>query len=232
MRVGGIDRARGRWFGVALEDGVVEAVALDESLASVCEQLGECHPIAVDVPIGLTATTRRRCDVLVRELLGRHGSRIFVMPPEPVLAEGHTHAEAARRSRELTGAKISKQAYNLFPQVREARALAERGIDLIEAHPETSFAVWNGCRPVAASKRTWGGLVLRLDLLGAVGVPLPPDLGDEGASVAPDDVVDALACACTARDRALQTGRWLPPEPDPDAAPGPPPRIALPSGPR
>ena len=61
-------------------------------------------------------------------------------------------------------------------------------------HPELSFAAIAGA-PLAASKHTEAGLVIRRELLARAGITLPPKIA--GAAV--NDLLDAAAVAWSAR---------------------------------
>lgn len=80
-RVAGVDRCRGGWVVVGAHEGRVEAVLLPDGHALGALAL-EFDVLAVDIPIGLSDTGRRRCDLEARRLLGRarsprppHGDR-------------------------------------------------------------------------------------------------------------------------------------------------------------
>ncbi len=74
---------------------------------------------------------------------------------------------------------------------------------IVEAHPEASFRQMLG-KPLEYSKKTYNGMMLRLRLLGSVGIELPGELGVEIGKVSVDDVLDAAAVAWTA-DRYART---------------------------
>ena len=60
-------------------------------------------------------------------------------------------------------------------------------------------------------KSVWAGQQLRLDLLAQQGLNLAAaDLGKLAHSSPPDDIIDAAACAWTARRVLLGQHRWLP----------------------
>ena len=100
-------------------------------------------------------------------------------------------------SRAASGGGFSIQAWGLREKVLEVDALVAAGeARLSEVHPEVSFARLAG-RPAAYAKKTWAGQRERLALLAAAGLDLARLVGDVGLA-APDDVVDAGACAWTA----------------------------------
>lgn len=76
-------------------------------------------------------------------------------------------------------------------------------------------------RYVQWPKTVWAGQSLPLDLLARQGLDLPAaDLDELAHRSPPDDIIDAAACAWTARRVLLGQHRWLPedaPEPAPRA---------------
>jgi predicted RNase H-like nuclease len=69
--------------------------------------------------------------------LGRARSSLFAPPPAPVLA-CTSYTEACAAAHELTGKKISLQAWAIVPKIREFQeVLLPRNV--VEAHPELSF---------------------------------------------------------------------------------------------
>jgi predicted RNase H-like nuclease len=145
--------------------------------------------VAVDMPLALPLDgTRRACEVEARARLGPARSSIFFAPPAAVLsARDHAHASVLARSVGSVG--VSIQTWNIVPKIREAMALADPR--MLEVHPELSFRALG---PVTASKKTAAGRAERRVLLGDPVLP---------RGVAPvEDLLDALACAATAR-------RWL-----------------------
>lgn len=112
---------------------------------------------------------------------------------------------------ELGAPKLFQQAWALIPKLVEAEVLAAIDGRVVEVHPEVSFRELAG-RPLAWSKRSWNGLLLRRDLLAGAGIALP-DLISGVTGAAADDVVDAAAAAWSARRLAKGAGRSLPDPP-------------------
>lgn len=204
--------------------------------------------LLLDMPVGLPAADRRRCDERARDLLGDRAATVFYTPCRAVLDAG-SHAEASDRNRAATGAGLSIQAWNLVPKIREVDAVVRdrpalvgvdetagsprrRAADAVvrESHPELCFRALNGGSPVAAPKREEAGRRRRLDLLdgalpGARGTYETVVAETYRKDVARDDVVDALGLLAAA------TGplRSLPASPPLDAA-GLPMEIVHPAG--
>jgi predicted RNase H-like nuclease len=171
------------------------------------------------MPLHLSATGWRRCDIAVRAHLGSRRSTVFPVPPAPVLALDD-YAAACALSRQLAGKAFSRQLWALRPRIRELEAwwTATGGaVDVREVHPETSFALMVGA-PIAASKRTADGLAARRAALAAQGLAVqglsvPDDLGPRGLRAGADDVLDAAAVAWSASRVAAGTARSFPDPP-------------------
>ncbi len=182
MRVVGIDKARGGWVAVMLEDGAFAGAVFIERVEQV--QTMDASWIAVDMPMAFPSVGRRPAELQARRLLGRRASTVFFTPPRSSIEHGWDEARSAG---------VSKQMWNLVPSIVEVEACREP--TWIEVHPEVVFATLGGS-PLP-SKRTWDGAMARRAQLEAAGVRLPEDLGSAGTA-AVDDVLDATACALVA----------------------------------
>jgi predicted RNase H-like nuclease len=208
-RVGGLDGCRGGWVlatlpvrGQVIEDDAVE-VRVVPSVADVVRRLdvGELTAVAVDIPIGLAACGPRACDREARRLLGPRRSSVFPAPARAVLGTT-TYEEACAVSRRVSGKGLSKQLFNIVPKIEEVDAVQSPGRQqsLFEACPELSFAVMAGDAPMQHSKRTPHGRAERVAALHEhLGVDVPALLETRAPGAQPDDVLDALALAWTAR---------------------------------
>jgi len=161
--------------------------------------------------MGLPEFSIRQAEGLARALLPGRGSTVF-----PVLSRAAYCApdriEADRINRALTGRGVGIQAFSLAPKILEVDAwLRTRPtIEVIEVHPEVSFAEMAGA-PLPP-KRTPEGHDQRLATLAASGIARPSVL--KGSGYAPDDVLDACAVAWSAHRRATVDARRLPDPPE------------------
>lgn len=198
----GIDACRHGWIGVVLGSGPVQAV-FAAHIAEIVEfaiETAGIRCIAVDIPIGLPDHGLRGADVCAREKVGPRWASVFMTPTRYAI-EATTQAEASRRNRELGAGGVSAQAFSLRTKLLEAdRWVRETTIDVVEVHPEVSFAVLNGA-PMDDPKSTWAGATARRNLLAGEGILLE-DLGNAGRRAGVDDVLDAAVAAWTARRRA------------------------------
>lgn len=178
-------------------------VAVHERFAAILDGIGDAI-VAVDMPIGLMRHGWRDADAAVKAFLGGKASSLFAIPPRAVI-EQTTHAEACAVSERLAGQRVSLQAFYLFPKIRELDEHV-RDSRIFEVHPETSFAVMAG-DPLASSKHDTSGARQRRRLLRDAGITVRrPRVSGVGV----DDVLDAAACAWTARRIASGEARRFP----------------------
>lgn len=193
----GIDIARGAWIVVVINDDGFHAAHYAPTLTDLTHELAACHTVAIDVPLALSDTAVRACDVHCRDVLGVRRSSLFFTPVRAAL-DAPTHAKASVVNKNATGKGISVQAYALRHKIFDAhRFLTQTGITMLETHPETTFTVLAG-EPFSTAKSTWAGIKQRERLLETHGVTLD-DCLPAGAKAGPDDMVDAAVAALTAR---------------------------------
>jgi predicted RNase H-like nuclease len=215
MDVLGVDACKQGWAGIRLTDGVYAGSLVDVRLDALIERAVGVRAIAVDMPLGLVEKGWRAADLAARALLGVRRGSVFLIAPRPAWQEPD-YAAAADRCQELTGQRLSRQAWALAPKLLEARAcwLADERIH--EVHPEVSFRALAGGVPLAHAKKTWRGQNLRRSLLAEAGLVLPDELG-EADHVPVDDVLDAAAAAWSAHRIALGIAGRVPQVPELDA---------------
>ncbi|GAA4093312.1 hypothetical protein GCM10022214_64110 [Actinomadura miaoliensis] len=217
FRVMGVDACRTGWIGVVLTGGAPIACHATEigDLAATAARDAPLDVIAVDIPIGLADTGRRRADELAREAAGPRWASVFMTPVRTALRAAD-YATAARESRRICGTGISAQSYALRGKILQVdRWIRRAGTRVVEAHPEVCFAEMAALSggPLTAGKKSWAGMRQRAALLARQGIDLPADLGEPGALAGADDVLDAAAAAWTARRVARGEARSLPDPP-------------------
>ena len=212
-RVLGVDACRAGWIGIALDGDRVDAYQTRTiaDLVTTAWADGELAVIAVDIPIGLPDNSRRQADVEARRAVGRLASSVFYTPVRGTL-DFPDHGSASAHNRERVGEGMSIQAFGLLPKVREVDVwLPSAPCDVVEVHPEVSFAALAGA-PLDARKHTWTGARLRHRLLTEAGITIG-DIGAPGARANVDDVLDAAVAAWTARRVDQGTATSLPETP-------------------
>lgn len=179
--------------------------------------------IAVDMPIGLPERIRqagRGPEKAVRRHLGERQSSVFSVPSRAaVYCTDYREACTAALATSDPPKKVSKQAFHLFPKIREIDGLMSPEVEarVFEVHPELAFWRLNGEREMSLPKKVKNrpngpGLDQRRDLLVACGydrgfVDQAPPRGSGR-----DDLLDAAA-NCLIAERLLH-GKAKPFPPD------------------
>jgi predicted RNase H-like nuclease len=185
--------------------------------------------IAIDVPIGLpdrAGPGGRIADVEARTVLGGRQSAVFSVPARAAVMETDY-----RRSCEIAAANstpprmVSKQAFNIFPKIREVDALMTPEVQnrVKEVHPEVAFVALNGWQALDLPKKVKSspnpaGLALRRELLMTAGyrqelLLFPMKRKHAG----PDDLLDAAVNSWAAARIVRGEARRFPPDPERDA---------------
>ena len=163
--------------------------------------------LAVDIPVGLLETVSeggRPVDRLARKRLQPHrASSVFPAPCRPAtLCATYQEAVDATRAHSAGRRSLSRQAFGLFPKLREVDALMTPELQdrVREVHPELCFAALNDGHALPEYKKTPEGHATRIRLLQAAGF----DISEAGIEklakqgVGKDDVLDAYAACWTA----------------------------------
>ena len=185
--------------------------------------------IAVDMPIGLPdriGPGGRGPEAAVRHLLGERQSSVFSVPSRAAVeALDYLQACAIALTTSDPPRKVSKQLFMIAPRIRELdavlRANPQTTHRVFESHPEVAFWRLNGQSALDEPKKIRGrphppGLALRRRLLVAGGFPEPLVNIAPPRGAAVDDVLDALACAVTARRIHAGRAEPFPAAPDRD----------------
>lgn len=221
LRLAGIDGCRGGWV-VARWGGAGRLDLIRVARVEALFDGPDAPTIAcVDMPIGLPETGEiggRSAERAVRPLLGARQSSVFAVPARAAIMAGMGPGDERERfSAACTAAlahsrpprKVSIQCFNLFPKIAELDALLLRRAELrdrlLECHPEVSFRIMNGA-PLEVAKKVKNrphppGLDLRIGLLARAGMPTDLLQAKTAAALGAglDDLVDACACAVTAK---------------------------------
>jgi predicted RNase H-like nuclease len=201
--VAGVDGCRAGWVMVTVPSAGVGTprVEVVPDAGPIVERVaqGLLAAVAIDIPMGLPADAPRAVDREARLRLGPRKSSVFPAPMRGVLTAS-SYEEACQISRAAYGRAVSRQLFAILPKIRELDALQSPALQqrLFEMHPEVSFAELAGA-PMQFHKATSEGRHERLQALrGAF-----PDLGATAdirpRGTQPDDVLDALVGAWTAR---------------------------------
>lgn len=217
-RLAGVDGCRGGWIVclIAAEGPLDPQIRIVSRLADLLEGPEAPAIVAVDMPIGLPdriGPGGRGPERLVRPMLGERQSSVFSIPSRAAIFAGEGMDDGAGFAATCAAAlatseppkKVSKQAFCLFPKIRELDRLLEAApaTRIVESHPEVAFAMLNGGAAMRLPKKVKSranpaGLEERRALLIGLGfeaafVDRPP----RGAGV--DDLLDACVLALVAR---------------------------------
>ncbi len=221
----GVDGCRGGWIAIRKDLGSGE---ISSEVHSSSEQLIKHSPIpevlALDIPIGLTDSGPRQCDILARKMLGQpRGTSVFPAPIRPALA-ATDRQEADTISRSVHGKGVGAQAFGLYPRIREIDEIMrsdERACGYVhEVHPELCFMAWNDGEPIIDPKKSHQGMTIRMGLAQAY-------FGKDAVCsarqkhpvslVADDDIYDAFAALWTAERIQLGIAEVIPDRPEIDS---------------
>lgn len=219
----GVDGCPGGW--IAVRWGASLTHHLCRSFAEVLAM--DADVIAVDMPIGFPQGSGRDAEREVRSRLGERQSSVFSVPSRAaVMCEDYRAACDANLACSDPPRKVSKQIFHIFPKMREVDALMTPELQsrVREVHPELAFWAMNGEKPLPLPKKVKGrphgpGLDLRRGLLAAAGFPLAalPEARYRASQMGADDLLDACACAWSARRIATGAAVRFPAAPPRDA---------------
>lgn len=177
---------------------VAELIAAAEGIAAAQPGTsGRLAAVGVDIPIGLVDGPVRSADVAARKYVKPRHSSVFAAPhPSVIGLTDYAEVLAVLAAQGLPG--LSKQAFGLFPSIREVAEVARDDERVVEVFPEASFRAMTG-DPLRWSKKTWNGAAQRRALLASArpAIVLPDELGPAGR-VPAHDVLDAAAAAWSA----------------------------------
>jgi predicted RNase H-like nuclease len=230
--IAGVDGCRAGWIVVLHPIGEPQSARAElcPRFADILALVEQPVIVAIDVPIGLpdqSGPGGRLCDNEARKPLGARQSSVFAVPARAAVFEADYAAACATALRHSDPPrKVSKQAFNLFPKIREVDALMTPALQtrVVECHPELAFWRLNGRDSIQLPKKMKSqpnpaGLDLRRELLVTAGY-LPALFSghrwrrsDAGA----DDLIDACVNAAAAEAIALGQAYRVPDTPPLDS---------------
>jgi predicted RNase H-like nuclease len=206
----GVDGCRAGWFCVAIDAAGDFSYALARDAAELADRVAGAASVLIDIPIGLheQAPAGRACDHEARRLLGRGRASSVFSPPARQTLSASDYQSALVINRQAVGLGLSRQAWGIVPKIRDIDNLLAQRAELrnllYECHPEVCFWALNGSRAMSHNKKTDAGRHDRLALLSRHFADSQVLYRQATAEylrhqVARDDIVDALACAVSAR---------------------------------
>lgn len=237
--IAGVDGCRDGWIAAFCDVELKRQPHIEvfRDFASILNDERTPAVVAVDMPIGLPDWTKGRGrgpEEAVRTVLGPIRNSVFSIPSRtavyaidrPVvgmedIARSHAAAcEVARQTSALQAA-FSRQAFMIFPKIREIDRLLredpEVRLRVNEMHPEVAFWSMNGERPLQFAKKEAAGEAERAELLQRQGLALASIRALPPRGAKRDDQIDALAALVVARHIAAGRGKPFPDPPGRDS---------------
>ncbi len=216
--ISGVDGCKGGWIAIRKD---VASGEISSVIYTSGEKLTSESPkpvvLALDIPIGLSDSGPRQCDILARKMLGQpRGSSVFPAPIRPTLT-ATDRTEANSISRSVDGKGVGAQAFGLYLRIREIDEIMRRDEKargyIHEVHPELCFMAWNNGEPIVESKKSHQGMSIRLDLVKShFGERVARSVRQRhsASQVADDDIYDAFAALWTAERIHLGIAKVIP----------------------
>jgi predicted RNase H-like nuclease len=207
VRALGLDGFSKGWVAVCL-DGDQQTIAfhrdIGDALSVAFDRAG------IDIPIGMTDDGERSCDLLARDKLRPHASRVFTGARRWIWQDfndpGEANKECVRRGQQ----RVSRQLWHLGPKIMQVDAFlrAHRSLDVREVHPELVFLRLNANNPLPSKKSEEGDSLRRtlLERSGFRDIDRWLTKTRIGTGAKRDDVLDACAVAIAAREPAGSVG--------------------------
>jgi len=222
--VAGIDGCPSGWLCLTKDLATGQVVArILPSIAALLTLDPKPEVVMVDVPIGLTDSGPRACDLQARgRLKAPRASSVFPAPIRPTLA-ATSYAQASQIGEKTDGRKLSQQAWAIVPKIREVDAFLRSAARIPqwvrEVHPEVCFWAWNRNRPMANGKKKPAGKAEREALVKPLYGPAyaaAPSRLPRG-QYANDDLLDAFAALWSAERVVAGKALVLPSTPPVDS---------------
>lgn len=221
----GMDGCKAGWFYIA-SCGSETRFGIIGTVSELFKLFDNITGVYMDIPIGLydRGAQVRECDILARKALKPRGSTVFPAPVRPCL-QAASYDDACSISAELTGKRLSQQAFHIFNKIKEVDDLLQQRPELKsvvrEVHPELGFCMLNKRIPLLTQKKRSEGIEERLDLLekyisDARGIYQSAIAQYPRKLLAKDDIVDAMMCCCIAKAPVSERAT-LPNAPNKDA---------------
>lgn len=230
----GVDGCKAGWFAVFLEEenenGCRWKIELFPEFSCFVDFLkndyGQADPLVlIDIPIGLKTggDGERLSDTGARSVLKARKSSIFPVPCREVIYE-ETYEKACEVNERLTGKRISKQAWNIVPKIRDVDSFLIKNENfrekVREVGPEICFQSFAGF-PMKYPKKKVEGFLERKEVLASFcafsdEVLRYALLKYRRKDLAKDDILDAFAAALTAKMGSIYGFTCVPYKPETD----------------
>jgi predicted RNase H-like nuclease len=167
----GCDSCSAGWICFVMDSDKNWRLELFRSIQELWSSFSHPKLVLIDIPIGLRDESGkpRLCDREARKYLTRkRSSSIFPTPCREIL-KIKNYQKANKTSKERCGKGISKQTWNIIPEIIEVDEFLRKNEKMqkcfIECHPEVCFTALNKDTPLDYYKKTEKGIKHRFDLL-------------------------------------------------------------------
>jgi len=205
----GIDGCKAGWFFVSIGPGGESEFGIFGNIENLFSAYSDAKWMLIDIPIGLPSAEipKRVCDSQARQILRLDRHHSIFSPACREALSATTYEEACKINHQITGRKISQQAYQIRKKILDVDGLlaAEPKARKVlrESHPEICFWALADQIPMVHYKKTEKGLTERLDILNRY---FPRSSAMYKAAqdrykrkdVSKDDILDALSLVVTA----------------------------------
>jgi predicted RNase H-like nuclease len=222
----GVDGCKFGWICITkdLENGALNS-RIFRSSAELFAQTPTPAVFSIDIPIGLTDSGPRQCDIQARRLLGaRRGTSVFSAPIRPVLNLA-SREEADKIHRSIDGNGVNVFSWNLYPRIRDVDSELQKNTILrekvYEVHPEISFrAINDGVTIITAKRNPRGESIRRALVENRFGLGAFDEIRKNlyRKDVANHDINDAFAVLWTAKRIYRKEGEVIPADIEFDSA--------------
>ena len=146
MRALGLDGFSKGWVAVLL-DGDQQTIAFHRDIADALS--APFDRAGIDIPIGMADDGERSCDLLARDKLRPHTSRVFTGARRWIWQDFSDPDEANRECERRGQKRVSRQLWHLGPKIMQVDTFvrAHRSLDVREVHPELVFLRLNANNP-------------------------------------------------------------------------------------
>ena len=207
MKCFGVDGCTAGWVSIGLDQNAKWSAEIFSEFESLVSASGDFTLLLVDIPIGLkdSGPEERLCDIQARTILppGLKPS-VFRTPSRKAVYQDDYH-QASQVNFELTGKKLSRQAWGIAKKIREVDSFMRNHHEFAgkirESHPEICFLKISSGK-ISSPKKAPRGFEERIEILKKVFPETIEIISYVRAKYSPgqvktDDVLDALVLAIT-----------------------------------
>ena len=212
----GIDGCKNGWVAARLEDNHL-SIEFYETISKFVQANPNADEYLIDMAIGFPSCKEQvRPDKAARKILKKRGVTVFSVPCRQVVELGESKESVIQNKRALKelnyeklGVSLSQQTLAIIPKMAELDRFLQEHPEyrdrICESHPEVCFARLRGNRAIEIKKSRSEGITKRVEVLKE---RLEPGALDDIKALAekgnckPDDVLDAVCLAVTAKLKA------------------------------